>query len=195
MKKIISLIVCLVIFSELSVKADSWDDFSNLDRIWDGQKSITNQEFEQVMEKLEEKGKQKEQKVEKKKRKKLFGSGSTLHSELNPDITIPEMDSLKPKDEGILLNIPVDIIVDGCLCEKGYYKAVAEKDDKAKKIYVNLYQSQFLKAKIEVIETEEDYGKETLDFANIHPYNDSFVKFIFGSIDFNAYAYIPYVNK
>ena len=54
MKKIISLIVCLVIFSGLSVKADSWDDFSNLDRIWDGQKSITNQEFEQVMEKLEE---------------------------------------------------------------------------------------------------------------------------------------------
>lgn len=192
-KMLFSLLMCLLFFSP-SVKADSWDDFSNLDRIWDGQKSITNQEFEQVMDKLEEQNKQKEEKKNKKKRKKLFGGGTTLHEELNPDSNIPELDSLKPKTDGILVNVPVQIVIDGKPLEKGYYKLMAEKDEEHKKIYVNFYQSQFFKGKVEVVETQDDYGEESLDFAKIIPYNESFVKLIFGSIDFNAYVYLPYLT-
>ena len=43
-------------------------------------------------------------------------------------------------------------------------------------------------------ETDDDYGQETIDFAKVLPYNQDFIKVIFGSIDFNAYAYIPYVE-
>ena len=60
--------------------------------------------------------------------------------------------------------------------EQGYYKIIAERDDKNKKLYVNLYQSQFFKGKIEVNETTDDFGEEKLDFARILPYNESFVK-------------------
>ncbi len=186
--------ICL--FCSVSfANADSWDDFGNLDRMWDGQKSITNQEFEQVMDKLEEKEKQKEQKKVKKKRKKLFGGGTTLHEELNPDANIQELDVLKPKEDGILVNIPVGLNLNGKILEKGYYNVFAKKDDETKKLYISFYQSQFYKGQIEVVETEDDYGEEELDFAKIIPYNDSFVKIIFGSIDFNAYAYIPYLNE
>jgi hypothetical protein len=81
--------------------------------------------------------------------------------------------------------------IDGCILERGYYKATGIRDDG--KIYVEFYQSQFLKGKIEMIETKEDYGEEELNFAKILPYNDSYVKFIFGSLDFNAYAFVPFL--
>ena len=63
------LITCFII-SALPSLAESWDDFSDVDRLWDGQKSITNQQFEQVMDKLEKKNKQKEEKLKQKKTKK-----------------------------------------------------------------------------------------------------------------------------
>ena len=182
MRKILFISLILLMLQS-SAFADSWDDFSNLDRIWDGQKSITNQEFEQVMEKLEEKGKQQEAKKVKKKRKKLFGGGTTLHNELNPDVTIQELDPLKPSDEGILVNVSVHLLIDGKSLEKGFYKVFAEKDEETGKLYVSFYQSQFYKGKIEVIETEDDYGEEDLNFAKIIPYNESFVKLIFGIKD------------
>lgn len=192
MKRFLLLIVFLA-FSQLLTKADSWDDFTNVDRMWDGQKSITNQEFDQVVEKLEEKGKLQEEKKQKKKRKKLFGGGSTLHTELNPDNNVMEIESID-KEEDLVLNSPVQLIIGKNLLEKGFYKVVGERNSDDKKLYVNFYQSQFLKAKVQVVETEDDYGEEDINFVKILPYSDSFVKLIFGSIDFNAYAYIPYLN-
>ncbi len=193
-RRLVPLFIVYIAFSVLNASADSWDDFSAVDRMWDGQKSITNQEFEKVMEKLEEKGKQKEEKQKKKKFKKLFGSGTTLHNELNPDNEINEVTGFKDKEEGILVNLPVQIIIDGKPLEKGFYKVIAERDEDTKKIYINFYQSQFFKGKLEVNETEDDFGEEMLDFARIVPFNENFVKIIFGCIDFNAYAYIPYID-
>ena len=88
---------------------------------------------------------------------------------------------------------PMDdwLITPGIKLEKGYYKAIGIRDES--KIYVEFYQSQFLMGRIEVTETKEDYGEEELNFAKILPYNDSHVKFIFGSLDFNAYAFVPFL--
>ena len=192
--KRITLILLSIFLCQASGLADGWDDFSNVDRMWDGQKSITNKEFEQVMEKLEEKDKLKEQKQEKKRIKKLFGGGKTLHSEKSIDFSEQEVTAGKSKEEGILMNLPVQIILDGKILDKGFYKVFAEKDEESKKLYVNLYQSQYFKGKIEVVETEDDYGEKELDFVKILPYNDAFVRLIFGSIDFNAYAFLPYLE-
>ena len=196
MKKTLLLVILSVFCSTNAVLADSWDDFSNLDRIWDGQKSITNQEFEKVMDKLEEKTKQKEEKQIKKKRKKMFGGGSTLHVELNPDSEIQELDILKAsKEEGLLLNTPVQLVVGKNVLEKGFYKIFPERDENSKKVYIKFYQSQFFKGQVEMTETEDDYGKEVIDFVEVLPFNDSFVKVIFGSVDFNAFTFLPYINE
>lgn len=194
MRKNILVLILVLCLCKSNAIADSWDDFSNVDRMWDGQKSITNQQFEQVMEKLEEKGKQQEQKIQKKKRKKLFGSGTTLHSELNPDNDIPEIQAPVSKDDGILINLPVDIVVNNTHLEKGYYNVFAQKDKESGKLYIKFYQSQFFKGEIEATETDDDYGEENINFAKIIPYDDSFVKIIFGSLEFNAYSYIPYLH-
>ena len=193
MKKTFLSLAVFILFC-LPLYADSWDDFSDLDRMWDGQKAITNQEFEQVMEKLEEKGKLKEEKQVQKRRKKFFGSGTTLHSELNPDTNVKEIPELKSEKEDLLVNVPVHLIIDGKPLEKGYFKVLPEIDKVTGKKYISFYQSQFFKGKVEVIETDDDYGEKLLDFVKIIPYNDSFVKIIFGSIEFNAYAFIPFVE-
>lgn len=178
------------------------DDSGNLldinfdvDRVWDGQQSVTNQEFDNVVEKIEDNVKKKEEKKRKKRLKKLFGSGTTLHKELNPDNDVKEFDILKPNKDGVLVNIPVDLYFNNNILEKGFYKLEPVRDKKTKKIYINFYQSHSYKGKIEVNETQNDFGKEQIDFAEILPYNEDFVKLIFGSIDFNAYVYISIVKN
>lgn len=177
----------------LPANAESWDDYNNLDRMWDGQESITNKEFEQVMDALNENTKKKETKQRKKLIKRIGGGGTSLHTELNPDNKIQEIQSPKPKEEGILINLPVNIFIDTKPLEKGYYKIIASKENG--KFYINFYQSQFFKGRVEACVTEDDFGEETVDFARIIPYNNSFVKLIFGSLDFNGYVYIPFLSE
>ena len=184
---ILSLIITLTPFAY----AEGWDDFGDLDRAWDGQKSITNKQFEEAMDLLQEKKKKKEAKQRKKKIKKVSGGGTSLHSEMNPDNTITELQSIKPKNEGILVNLPVHLIIDGKTLDKGYYNVLADKD-KDGNISVSFYQSQYLQGKVNATETEDDFEEKELDFAKVQIYNDSFIKLIFGCMDFNAYTYIPY---
>jgi hypothetical protein len=171
-----------VVFSE------TMDDFYNAENMWDEHQVVKPQDYEQVIEALEDKKEQKEQKSWRKKLKK-FGGGSTLHKEINPEKEISEIDCLNPEDSA-LINIPVNLLINNEFLERGFYKISGKVVEN--KFYVEFYQSQFLKGKIEVIETNEDFDEEDLNFAKIIPYNESFVKLIFGSLDFNAYAFIPY---
>lgn len=184
---ILFIACCLQAYS-----ADSWDDFSAVEKAWDGQKTVTNQEFEQVMDALQEKAKKKETKKKNKRAKKISGGGTSLHNELNPDKIIPELESVKPVESDLLVNLPVDLVVDGNLLERGFYNVLGERDEVSKKIYLSFYQAHYLKAKIEATETNDDYNEEDVNFVKVKDYNDSFVKLIFGSIDFNAYAYVPF---
>ena len=170
--------------------AEGWDDYADLDRAWDGQKTITNKEFEDVMNVLEAKKKKKEARKKKRRAKKISGGGTSLHTELNPDKEINEV-QLTPKEEGNIINLPVYLIIDGKQLDKGYYKVLAEKE-KDGSVYIMFYQSHSLMGKIKANETEEDFNKETVNFADIIPYNDRFVKLIYGSIDFNACVLVQY---
>ena len=192
-KSFLFIIFILTCFFLNPACADSWDDLSNVESLWDGQKSITNQEFEQVMDKLEEKGKQKEEKIKKKKIRKKIGSGTTLHEELNPDNKINELESLDAKED-LVLNVPVDLYIEGKVVEKGYYKILSEVDSKTNKKYLCFYQSQFFKGKVEVVETEDDFEEQELNFVRLLFHDESFVKIIFGSLAFNAYGYVPIVK-
>lgn len=177
------------------VLAESWDDFSTLDRMWDGQTSVTNKEFENAINTLEEKKNKKEAKQKKKRIKKISGGGTSLHNELNPDNEIKELAPLKKDEcEEHLLSLPVNIIIDELPLEKGFYRIMGEKD-KNGEIYLMFYQSQFFKGKVRASETNDDFGEDNINFVKLIPYNDNFVKIIFGSLEFNAYAYIRYVQN
>jgi len=191
--KLFLSLLSFVFITQLSCFAEQdWGDFGDLDRAWDGQKTITNKEFEEVMDALQEKSKAKDAKKKKKQFKKIIGGGESLHSDMAHDKEVKDFESLK-KDEGLLLNIPVDILLDEKILERGYYKAIAMRDDN-KKIKIQFYQAQFLKGEVEGIETQDDFGEEKIDFIKLLPFNESFMKLIFGSLDFNAYAYVPFVE-
>ena len=194
MKKTL-LFLFLILLSVPSTFSSDGDDFDNVDRMWDGQKTITNKEFEEVMQKLEENNVKKEEKQKKKKVKKISGGGKSLHSDMDVSNEIPTLGKLKSEqEEGLLINSPVDIIIGEKVLERGYYKVIAEREKDSNKVYINFYQSQYFMAKLEVVETDDDFGQDKLDFVELIPYNDSFIKLIFGSLDFNAYAYVQFIE-
>ena len=187
-----SLILLLIFATILTANADGWDDFDNVERMWDGQKTITNQQFEEVMDALQQGEKKQEEKKQKKKIKKISGGGTSLHNDMKPEGEIFENTALKLKEEGLLVNIPVNLILNNNQIEKGFYKLIGERDESGN-IYISFYQSQFFKGKVLATETEDDFNEKEIDFAKMLPYNENFVKIIFGSIDFNAYAIIPFI--
>jgi len=188
-KYFLFLVICFVLTS-LSATAESWDDYAGLDRAWDGQKTITNKEFEEAINYLESDKKKKEEKQKKKRIKKFSGGGTSLHKGLDPMSEIQAQEPIKSKDdEGQLVNLPVDLYIDGKIVEKGFYNVFAEKDKKDNNIYIILYQAHYPKGKIKGYETDDDYGADTINFAKYEEYNDRYLKIMYGSLDFNAYGY------
>ena len=197
MKKAFVLIICYLLLLSLNAYSDDFfDNYTGIDHAWDGQKAITNQEFEQAIDTLTEKQKKKEAKAKKRKIKKISGGGTSLHKGLEPTGEILEQDTVKGKDkfEGQLLNIPVDIIIDGKVLQKGYYNVFGEKD-KDGQVYLTFYQSHSFMGKVKAYKTNNDFDSEELDFVKMLPYNNKYIKVVFGSLDFNAYTYIPYMSE
>lgn len=196
MKKLAFIILILFFTSPLSVIADDFfDNYTGIDRAWDGQKPVTDKEFEEAINTLTEKQKKKEAKAKKRKIKKISGGGTSLHKGLEPLSEISAQDSLKKKGEfdGQLLNIPVDIIIDGNVLERGFYNVFGEKD-KTGDVYLSFYQAHYFKGKIKASVTNNDFNDDNLDFVKMEPYNEDYIKIMYGSLDFNAYTYVRYLK-
>ena len=71
----------------------------------------------------------------------------------------------------------------------GHYQIQGEKDENGVP-FLNLYQAQYVMAKIPATETYEDFDEETINFAKWIPEGDDKIKIIYGSMEFNAYAYV-----
>ena len=70
----------------------------------------------------------------------------------------------------------------------GHYQVAGEKIDG--NIYLKFYQAHNLLANIKATETNSDFNEEEINFVKLLPENDSQVKIIYGSVDFNAYALV-----
>lgn len=193
MKRKLALIFCIIclampVFAE---EEDGWAKYDNIDNAWDGQKIITNKEFEDTMKALEERKNKKMNKQKEKAIRKF--KGQSLHD--NMDVRKENIESQSPleeMEECQVINIPVDFVADGKIVEKGFYRVIGEK--KGDGVYLELYQAHDLIAKIKAKETKDDFKQEYIQFVKLLPYNDSYMKLIFGSLDFNAYAYINIIN-
>lgn len=196
MKKFIFLLIFIIMLMPIAFSddidnfSDTFDGIPDVETLLDGQKTITNKEFEDIVNALEAKQKQKEAKKRKKMIKKISGGGDSLHKDLNIEKDVPSMELLKPEKEDLIINVPVNLRLADAYLESGYYKILANKDEEGQ-YYLKFYQSSFYKGKFPAAITEDDFGEKELDFARIIHYDDHFVKLIFGSLDVNAYAYIP----
>jgi len=193
----IALLTILILsLNPVFAEDDFFDNYTGIDRAWDNQKPITNDEFEKAIDTLTAKQKQKDEKARKKKIKKISGGGTSLHKNLEPTSELQEQDILKKKKEyeGQLLNIPVNVVIDGNVLDKGFYNVYGEKD-KENNITLSLYQAHKLIGKFKAYETKNDYEADELDFVKILPYDDNYIKVIYGSLDFNAYGYLRYLPE
>ena len=158
MKRFLLLTLFLIMILPLSTLAeDFFEDYTGIDRAWDNQKPVTNDEFEKAIDTLTAKQKQKEEKARKKKIKKISGGGTSLHKGLEPMSEIMAQDSVKEKDknEGQLLNVPVNVVIDGKVLDKGFYNVFGETDRNGD-IYLSFYQAHTLMGKIKAYKTKND---------------------------------------
>ena len=196
MNKYFLILLFLCLSMSWVVADDFFDNYAGIEHSWDGQKVVTDKEFEQAIDTLTKKQKHKEEKARKKKIKKISGGGTSLHKGLEPTGEILEQESVNKKDkpEGQLLNIPVDVILEDKILEKGFYNVFGEKDSDGN-VFLFFYQAHSLKGKIKAYTTNNDFDSETLDFVQMVPYDENFIKVMYGSLNFNAYAYLQYIHE
>lgn len=192
MKKILYITIFILIIIALPTFAD--DDVSGgggiegalkytqgVENAFAGQKQITDEQFQKTLSEVKAR-----QNKKKKKNKPL--KGSNVNNE-NSGEYINET-----AEKNILLMLPVTLTnTDGTEIPIGHYKIIGEKN--GKNVYLDFYQSYTLVAKVPAIETNSDFDEPAINFVKILPYNKKKVKVIFGSMDFNAYTFIPIKNE
>lgn len=191
-KKLILLLIAITIAAPVLADDNDWSKYDNIDNAWDGQKIITNKQFEETMSALEEKKNRKMNRQKEKAIRKF--KGSSLHDNMDAHKeNIESQTPLEEAEECQVINIPVDFASNGKAVERGFYKVVGEKKDDG--VYLELYQAYNLVAKIKARETKDDFNQEFIQFVKVIPDNDYRMKLIFGSVAFNAYAYIDVIDS
>jgi len=156
------------------------DDYtSGVENAWYGQKPVTDEEFEKAVTKLQDK--------KKGPKKKVFKGNSLNKTNENGNY----MNELSERT--LLLGLPVELITaDGQEIPVGHYNVVGKKVKD--KVYMEFRQSSSVIATVEAKETDNDFGETSINFIKLLPYDETKVKIIYGSIDFNAAAFINIKN-
>lgn len=188
MKKIFVLLIFLFLiilpvlaedYSDSFGIGDSMKDTGSVENAFNGQKSITDEEFQKTIDKI----KAKQNKGKNKKFK-----GKSFNEESSGD----HIDETAAKIS--ILSIPLSLINgDGTEIPAGHYKIVGKKEKND--IYLEFYQSSALVARVPAIETNNDFKENDINFVKLLPYNSQRVEVIYGSIDFNAYTFIRIKNE
>lgn len=158
------------------------DSVPTVENAWYGQKPVTDEEFEKTITKLHEK------KNKKKNKSKMKGQS------LNKVEEVPGNYMNEISDKNLLLTLPLELTTpDGQDIPIGHYNVVGRKD--RNKVYLDFRQSHSLIATVEARESESDFGESTINFVKLLPYDETKVKLIYGSLDFNAATFLNIKNN
>ena len=186
-KKIVLFLIISMFALPICAEEVDWSKYDNIDNAWDGQKVITNKQFEETMNALEAKKNKKMNRQKEKAIRKV--KGSSLHDNMDAHKdNIESQTPLEEAEECQVINIPVNFVSNGKIIDCGFYKVVGEKKDDG--VYLELYQAHNLIAKIKARETQDDFDQEFIQFVKLIPDTYTRMKLIFGSVAFNAYTYI-----
>ena len=148
----------------------SWSDLMEFDQSWrNNHKPVTDEEFEKVMQKYEKK---------KKPKKYEFEADETRDS-LNDMSILNDIANHSP-----IILFPANLrSYEGEYIPAGYYKlSYVEKD---KKHYIVISQGRNIFARLLMKQTPENFGLDSIQFAEVRPYNDEMMKLIYGNLDLN----------
>lgn len=184
MKKFLILLMFFVLIHSMPAMADddagyggigdSMKDTGTMENAFNGQKQITDEEFQKTLDKIKAK-------QNKGKNKKFKGKS------FNEDTSGTHIDETAAKTT--ILSVPLTLINgDGAEIPVGHYKIVGTKEKND--VYLDFYQSANRVARVPAIETNTDFHQNDINYAKLLPYNSQRVEIIYGSIDFNAYTFI-----
>lgn len=178
---LLCLLLSIIFLSTASITncEDDWGSFSDIDKAWDGQKPITNKEYEDVINALES---QKNRSEEKKKKK----AGSAQNAQ-DAGALLKNLDETRP-----VLNLTVRAFINDSVLEPGHYKVLGRKIND--EIVLLFCQGRSIIAKVPAYEVDDDFNESSLNFIKTEFVNDNKLRIMFGSLEFNALGYIYYDN-
>ena len=186
MKRLLGLICIGILSTTTSVMADDttfsddWSDIGKMQNAWDGQKIITDDEFNKVIEQRTKHSKEKADKKFKKKMGEALIKGEQLEVNLR---TLKEL----AQDYPTLL-VPTNLIHEKTIIAPGFYRIIAGKN-KQNQYTINFYQGNKLAGKFPAVETNNDFDSETVNFAKIiYSNNDKKAKIVYGCLEYNLIA-------
>ncbi|MCM1339181.1 MAG: hypothetical protein NC191_05880 [Muribaculaceae bacterium] len=190
MKKFLVVILCCFFVLpaaaddiDLPATGDLWDNWDVGQPFYGQEKSVTDEDFDKAIESV----KSKKDKWTNRLKKKQIPKGEEVHQSNETD-AINSQD-VSTRDEGHpVLSLPVNLRIGDSVLPVGHYQVKAEKD--GDEVFLKLYQSQYLMAQVPAIETNDDFGEDTISFVKWIAEGDDKIKLIFGSMDLNAYTFV-----
>lgn len=169
----------IALADESSSGNDAWNDMLDFDRSWKtNHKSVSDEEFEKVMQKYEKKKKPKKYEFEAKEERDSLNDMSILNDIANHSPT---------------LLFPADVTsYEGEYIPAGYYRL--NYVEKNKEHFIVLTQGRQICAHLKMTPTKDDFKAESIQFAEIRPNDNETMKLIYGNLDLNLYKdlYIKY---
>ncbi len=194
MKRFLTLVLTFIFLSSVQVMADDVDFSSSITDFWNIEhpdldrevKPVSDEEFDKAIEQVDAKVNKWKNRVERWKKPKgeAFSQGNETE-EIQNETT--------DKDTHPVICIPVPLKINDGIIPIGHYQVRGEENNGT--YTLNLYQAHNLMAKIPAILTNDDFNEEEILFVKLIPENDEKIKIIYGSLDFNAYAYLNVFNE
>ena len=193
MKKILTLglFIALAITASPLAIADDVDAPATGD-LWDNwntrqdereAKPVSDEDFDKAL-------KQVDQKVNKWKNwaeKRKIPKGEEFSQSNETEIINNEQE--KADNSFPVLTFPFELQIGEDYMPVGHYQIKGEKVDGT--VVFKFYQGNIEMAQIPATETNDDFNSETITFSKWEAQGDNEIKIMYGSMDLNAYAFVP----
>lgn len=200
MRKLLLFILFFVVISpfaladELDSMSTGWDSYNKtVDNAFDRQKPVTDDLFNKTINDI---------KARNAKKRKWFWSKKK--EDIVPLSPVPfkpdtydnqEMQSVYNKlGHTPTIMIPVNVVTgDGVRLSPGFYK-LSNKKEADNSYSLLLTQGTTLMATLPAKSTDEDYEQNEINFSNVIPISDKYLKIIYGTLDLNIEAVLEIKN-
>lgn len=185
MKKFLSILFAFFILCSAPVKSaesdDLWDNFGIDVTPPKESKYVSDEEFDKAFDQMNSKVNKWKKRLQNKnvpKGEEFSQSNETeiINNNQGEDATLP------------VISLPVELSFGDGIVPVGHYQIKGEKINDIP--VLSFYQANDLILRLPATETNEDFDKEEILFADWIEDSNNKLKIIYGSLDFNAYAFV-----
>lgn len=176
-----------VLSDDLDPTSSSGGDWSSFDKTinnsFSGQKAVTDEQFNKTLEEI------KARRGGRKRKKKEINSLSPVPYKTDT-YSNNEMQSLYNKLQNTpTIMIPTSVVTEeGTKITAGYYKLTNKKIND--NYIFELTQGNTTIADIQAKQTNEDFHQQDINFVDVSPISQKYLRIIYGTVDLNLEAYL-----